>query len=209
MATTSIPVLTEEQVVEALCEKEPNHFIDWDDFAHDCHSVSLALVKSGLLGEKARVARGSLRGVGGQHSWAVVGDPYAPEAVVDLTAWSYDERYPRLYVVEGPDAPHVPHGTGSIWDWGIPPAGDGPDIDLTPTTPLSQPARVFLGMVAEGNGRKGLDLRGWMALANAPVEEWPAAEVLAAMDDTQQLRALIPIDRLGMLTDRNPGGLYR
>jgi hypothetical protein len=28
------------------------------------------------------------------------------------------------------------------------------------------------------------------------------------MDDTEALRALVPIDRLGMLTDRNPGGLY-
>jgi hypothetical protein len=28
------------------------------------------------------------------------------------------------------------------------------------------------------------------------------------MDDTPDLEALVPIDLLGMLTDRNPGGLY-
>ena len=43
----------------------------------------------------------------------------------------------------------------------------------------------------------------------APVEDWPAGEIFAAMDDTEGLKALVPIDKLGMLTDRNPGGLYR
>jgi hypothetical protein len=38
---------------------------------------------------------------------------------------------------------------------------------------------------------------------------FPAGEFLAAMDDTPATSALVPIDRLGMLTDRNPGGLYR
>lgn len=53
-----------------------------------------------------------------------------------------------------------------------------------------------------------LDRPGWMRLASCPVGGWPAAEVLAAMDDTPALQTLVPIDRLGMLTDRNPGGLY-
>lgn len=29
------------------------------------------------------------------------------------------------------------------------------------------------------------------------------------MNDTPALSAVVPIDRIGMLTDRNPGGLYR
>lgn len=54
-----------------------------------------------------------------------------------------------------------------------------------------------------------LDRRAWHLLASqAPVLGWPAAEIIAAMDDTEELSAFVPIDRLGMLTDRNPGGLY-
>jgi hypothetical protein len=40
------------------------------------------------------------------------------------------------------------------------------------------------------------------------MEGWPSSEIIAAMDDTDELRALVPIDILGMVTDRNPGGLY-
>lgn len=39
-------------------------------------------------------------------------------------------------------------------------------------------------------------------------QNWPAAEIIAAIDDTKALSALVPIDILGMLTDRNPSGLY-
>ena len=54
-----------------------------------------------------------------------------------------------------------------------------------------------------------LDYGGWSILANyCPVEGWPAGEIYAAMDDTPALKSLVPIDRLGMLTNRNPGRLY-
>ena len=45
-------------------------------------------------------------------------------------------------------------------------------------------------------------------LAHAPVEMWPAAEILAAIENTEELHGRVPIDIRGMLTDENPGGLY-
>lgn len=180
-------------------------------WAQNCHAASLALVRSGLLdeyGQRPRVARGALPGVFGQHSWVVVGDPYQPKLIVDITAWSYSDSYPPVLVsYPTPSLPlHRPHGAGSIWDWGVPAVGDGPDVPLA--VEVSSRARMFLGMVASQYQREGLDHRGWATLANAPVEGWPAAEIIAAMDDTPGLSALVPIDILGMLTDRNPGGLY-
>src|SRR6185503_13529455 len=149
--------------------------------AKQCHGVSLAIVRSGRI-PGARVARGTCRGVPGQHSWEVVG------------VW---------HGMATNDGRHVPHGGhGSIWGWGKPTSGDGPPIDLTPTKTLSRAARVFLDLLGP------LDRRGWAMLAEAPVLGWPAAEIIAAMDDTADLRTLVPIDRLGMLTDRNPCSLY-
>ncbi len=52
-----------------------------------------------------------------------------------------------------------------------------------------------------------LDRRGWATLAHAPVEGWPAGEILGAMCDSG-MEAVVPIDIIGMLTDRNPSGLY-
>ena len=63
-------------------------------------------------------------------------------------------------------------------------------------------ARAFLELVGP------LDYHGWGVLAHAPVQGWPSGEILAAITDTKPLAVLVPIDRLGMLTDRNPGGLY-
>lgn len=201
MAPT-IPTLTVEQVEEALGPL--------DRYAHDCHSASLALVRSGLLGPDARVARGLLRGVLGQHSWAVVGDPYDLDAPrVDITAWSYDLRVPRVWVTDGPKvSTHRPHGHGHIAAWGVPECGNGEDVPLA--VEVGRDATRFLALVARNNNRSGLDARGWMSLlSHAPVDGWPAAEITAAADDTPRLKAFVPIDRLGMLTDRNPGGLYR
>lgn len=101
------------------------------------------------------------------------------------------------------DERHRPHGYGSIWDYGRPARSGGPVIALTPKAPLGLAAREFLAMVGP------LDARGWMALAHAPVNGWPAGEIFAAMDDTDALCVLVPIDILGMTTDRNPGGVYR
>lgn len=178
------------------------------EWAQQCHAVSIALVKSGLLkdltGTNGRVTRGSTRGVAGQHSWVVLGDkchdPRVP--VLDLTLWSYDPGAPTVYADAADKRPHRPHGHGSIFQWGMPQHGGGETIELTPTTPLGPSARQFLSMLGP------LDLKGWSTLAHAPVLGWPAKEIVSAMSDTKILSAFVPIDIVGMLTDRNPCGLY-
>jgi hypothetical protein len=173
--------------------------------AGDCHAVSLAIVKAGVLG-RSRVARGTCLGVGGQHSWVVRGDDcYRIGAeIVDPTLWSYDTNIAGVWTGRlAKSGRHRPHGFGSIWDYGKPTRSDGPIIELTPGEPLSAMARAFLRLI------EPLDRTGWSTLAHAPVGGWPAAEIIAAMCDTEGLGPLIPIDIVGMLTDRNPGGLYR
>jgi hypothetical protein len=177
-----------------------------DDWAHNCHGASLALVRSGLLGPAARVGRGACAGVGGQHSWVVVdSDPYAVNArIVDPTLWSYADEVVGIWYGSAHDDRHCPHGgSGTIWTYGRPAEPVGDVIDLTPTEPLSDDAEAFLDLLGP------LDKRGWSCLVNGPVIGWPAAEIVAAIDDTPSLSVLVPIDVLGMLTERNPGGLYR
>ena len=169
-----------------------------------CHAASLALVRSGLLAG-SRVARGAARGVGAQHSWVVVGhDCYAPDAlIVDPTLWSYRGTPPAIWTGTAKAGIHIPHnGTGNIWTYGRPPAAAGVAVGLTPKSPLSAQARAFLANLGP------LDILGWLALLRSPVRGWPAGETVAAMADTPSLAALVPVDLLGMLTDRNPGGLY-
>ena len=171
-----------------------------DQWKHNCHGASLALVKSAIGG---RVARGWCLGVMSQHSWVVLGDCYDYKAVIiDPTLWSYDPKVKGVWVGTLAHGKHKPHGVGSIWAYGKPaPPVDAP-IKLRPKKPLSGNAQFFLALVGP------LDYRGWGTLANGPMEDWPAGEILAAMDDTPALSALVPVDKLGMLTDRNPGGLY-
>jgi hypothetical protein len=174
-----------------------------DRWAHQCHGMSLALVRSGLLPRSARVARGTATKVGSQHSWAVLGDPYDPEAlVVDITLWSYDSTAPFVYAAKGKVRPHTPHGAGSIWSYGQPPEPVGEVIELQ--ADLSPTARDFLALAAS----TGLDKRGWAVLAHAPVGGWPAKEILTAMYADDRLCSLIPIDIVGMATDINPSELY-
>ena len=52
-----------------------------------------------------------------------------------------------------------------------------------------------------------LDKNGWITLAHAPVERWPAGEIIDAMCESG-LEGYVPIDIVGMTTDRNPSGLY-
>jgi len=189
--------LTQEQVEEAI-ERS------FESLRHQCHAASLALVRSGLLGDEARVARGVCPGVGGQHSWAVIGDPYDEAAtIVDITAWSYDERRPRVWITSISEGVHRPHGYGMIWQSGKPFHTGGETIELAHPANLSPSARQFLAMV------EPLDHRGWGMLANSAVLGWPAREIIEAMLDTKGLGPLVPIDIVGMLTDRNPDGLYR
>lgn len=172
-----------------------------DAFAHDCHAAALALVRSGTVGE-SRVARGFCPGVAGQHSWVVLGDDcYDRDAVVvDPTLWSYDETVVGIWTGKASSRPHEPHGSGSIWKWGRPdyPTGEIVTLDVE----WSREARQFFYIVGP------LDLRGWAQLAHAPVEGWPAAEIIGAIYDDERLSARVPIDIVGMLTDRNPSGLY-
>jgi hypothetical protein len=161
-------------------------------WAKQCHVVSLKIVKSDLF-PVARVARGW---------WVVVGtDCYADDAeIVDATLWSYDDRVPVVWHGSAQEGRHKPHGHGSIWKWGKPPTGSDEPIALTAA--LSEAAREFLRMI------EPLDQRGWNNLFAAPMGGWPSREIIEAAYDDPRLSHLIPIDVVGMVTDRNPAELY-
>jgi hypothetical protein len=180
-----------------------------EDIFHQCHVVSSQILRSGLI-EHGRVVRGGCPGVPGQHSWVVVGDnPFDPEAlIVDASLWSYRPDFTgKLFVGTMDDLGHEPHGYcggETIWAWGCPTLLDGEDVvELTPSFDLSVEAKSFLDVVGP-IGRHGFGLLA----SSAPVLGWPSAEIIAAIDDTEEVSALVPIDRLGMLTNRNPNGLY-
>lgn len=177
---------------------------DMQQWALQCHAASLHLVKSGVLG-KSRVARGTARGVAGQHSWAVLGDPYDKETIiVDVTLWSYDLKQPQVWIGTGNNDIHTPHGSGSIFEYGKPSShGEKPIVLEPPEGGWSPAAALFLDMLGP------LDQRGWMELAHAPVGGgWPAKEIITAMCKHRQIAPLIPIDIIGMITDENPDELY-
>lgn len=169
-------------------------------YAYKCHEASIALVQSGALGQ-SRVARGTCPGVGGQHSWVVLGDDcYDEEAhVIDPTLWSYVDEVEGIW--EGPAStrPHLPFGKGHIFLWGMPQSGGGEPIQLEGLDPWAQRFLDVLGP---------LDEHGWRQLAHAPVEGWPSKEIITAMYAHPRLKGWIPIDIVGMATDLNPAGLY-
>jgi len=189
--------------------------VPYSKWAGKCHQIALAILRTGEFGP-GRIARGRAPGVRSQHSWIVLGDDvYDGQAIiVDPTitpsmAREHGGDSPLLadadpiVVSMAHRLPHRPHGAGSIWAYGRPENARGAVIELTPAQPLSGLAQSFLDMLGP------LDIRGWGFLAHCPVRDWPAGEIIAAMDDTPELKALVPIDILGMVTDRNPGGLYR
>lgn len=180
-------------------------FADW---SHQCHAVSIQIVKHYSIG---RVARGACRGVGGQHSWITLGDPYDPDAtIIDPTLWSYDPSVEGILVTTIAAGAHRPHGWANgrtIWQWGVPESEGGPTIDLTPDKPLSREAEAFLK--ACRSAVTTLDRRFWWSLTNqAPLAGWPAREIIEAMYHTDLLAAILPVDIVGMVTDINPGGVY-
>lgn len=188
-------MVTEKMLREARKVLEPlDH---WD---RNCHGASFALVNAELW--TCRLARGTCTNVGAQHSWVVIGtDPYDDEAdIIDPTLWCYD---PEIVGIWGGDASaglHRPHGKGSIWDWGKPVAGAGEIVQLEAVeAPWSEEASGFLDVLGP------LDWDGWQRLTQAPVEGWPAGEILSAID---KQRPLVPIDILGMTTNQNPTGTY-
>lgn len=175
-------------------------------FAHQCHAASIQLVKSGYFGPKARVLRGTCRGVMGQHSWVGICDKtevYRHNIYVyDPTLWSYTGADPEVWEGKAITLGHRPHGHGSIFQWGRPDHPTDKVIDLAaPEGGWSPQAETFLDMLGP------LDRRGWMVLFDAPMGDWPASEILEQASKTE-LAPFIPIDRLGMLTDLNPSGLY-
>lgn len=199
--------LTEDIIEEAMCEMEPSFYQDFDDFSQQCHSVSLGLVRSGLLGEggpSLRVARGACFGVGGQHSWVVMGNPYDDRAViVDLTLWSYNPSQPRIWLGSGQSGLHRPKGYGWIYD-SPKPQDHGGEILEFDTKGMTPEARRFLNVIGP------LDARGWGRLwSGCGMMGWPAKEILEAfLDQYPTLGPLVPIDIAGMVTDRNPQEIY-
>lgn len=167
---------------------------------HNCHGVSLAIVESGFY-PGARVARGWATGVGSQHSWVVVGDPYDLDAyILDATLWSYDPTVPDVWQGSLRDGIHRPHGMGHFMTGTAPNHHGGETIHLTVEDAKAQ---RFLRTIGAP-----FDYRGWAEVAHLPVQGWPAGEVFAAMQAHPKLAGLVPIDIVGMTTDLNPGGLY-
>lgn len=173
-----------------------------ESFAGDCHRASLALVRSGVFG-RTRVARGGTSGVPFQHSWVVLGwDCYDPAAeILDPTLWAYLGEPPQIWEGCADERPHVPHGAGSIWDYGRPRHAVDKPIELGCDN-LSSAAADFLALLGP------LDYRGWSVLAHAPVGDWPAGEIITAMCQHPKLRMIPPINIVGMVTDLNPLSLY-
>lgn len=174
----------------------------FDGFEHNCHSASLAYIRSGLAPEGARVARGWCEGVGGQHSWVYLGgDAYDYDATIhDITLWSYDPSVEGMWVGTRRDGRHTPHGGVSVFETGMPRAYTD---DYLTVTGLSDAAEFFLSMIGP------LDLRGWANLFHGGVEGFPAAEILGKLiEQHPTVAAFVPIDVRAMLLRENPGGLY-
>jgi len=170
---------------------------------HNCHVVSLAIVQSGVY-PKARVARGWAPGIDSQHSWvAIWGDPYdSTGGIIDATRWSYDDRIPGVWLGTLAESGYRPHGAGHFMTAGMPHNHGGREVRLIVNHPLSADAVDFLRILGP------LDYSGWAEVAHLPVEGWPAREIIGAMLDTPQVAVLVPIDIAGMITDRNPQGIY-
>jgi hypothetical protein len=167
-----------------------------------CHEISLAVLRTGIFGP-GRVARGTSARVTSQHSWIVLGrDCFAKDVVIiDPTIWFHMHPEPMIMVTRN-YRHHQPHGGSSIWGYGRPQEPTGPVIELAGLDDLSSAAKQFLDLLGP------LDWRGWAQLSGGPLLGWPAAEIINAMCETPELKAVPPIDAVGMLTDRNPGGLY-
>lgn len=173
------------------------------NWAHNCHGAALTMVRSGVLGPDARVARGWCEGVSSQHSWIAIGNPYDKYGyIIDPTYWCYAKIRPLVLHGQRNKLPHQyrPHGSGYYWEMPAPTQGGGDVIELD--ADLSSEAQYFLSLIGP------CDIRGWHGVAKLPVQGWPAKEIITAMYQDARLRALIPIDIVGMVTDINPGEMY-
>jgi hypothetical protein len=196
------PRLSKNALVEAIGGLEM--------WARQCHAASLALVRTGLLSNKARVARGFHRHIMGQHSWVVIGNPYLRSAkILDPTLWSYEGAPPALVVYRHGNAEdYFPKGAGKIDLTAL-------NLHARSMSRNAEVIRLDVGMNKEARDflahitpPRGMTFECWHALANAPIEGWPAKAIITAMAQHDRLKALVPIDVVGMLTDLNPGKLY-
>lgn len=193
-AGTNMSRFDEQELIDAIGGLE--------QFAHQCHACSLQLIRTGLLPKSARVARGWHVEIQSQHSWVAIGNPYDPNTtIIDGTLWSYTTGDPFLHV--GPSRDYKAHGAGLIGPFRAP---EPKNKVLTPkgASKLSPAATRWLKMIAP----KGMDVVGWMKLVNGPMGGWPSDEIIPVLADDNQFNGLIPIDIVGMLTDKNPGNLY-
>lgn len=174
--------------------------IPFEQWGGRCHEISLAVLRTGMFG-RGRVARGTCKYVTSQHSWIVLGDNcYDEDAViVDPTLWNYVQTVNGIFCGFG--RWHRPHGAGMFYDGNRPENHGGEVIDLD-RSKLGKSALEFLDMLGP------LDFKGWMQVAHMPVQGWPAGEIINALCDVPVLAAVVPIDIKGMVTDRNPNGLY-
>lgn len=198
-----------DDVVEAVGFKN-----DPKDWGGHCHLVSHLLVRSGLLGEPGphcRVVRGGGAGIGGQHSWVVVGDPLEPTSVlIDPTAYGWGAADDLVVTTVG-DKRYTAHGYDprSIWDFGRP-TGCTPEDAWEVTPPeggWSESAQTFLDILGP------LDLDGWAELAHYPMGAWPSREIIKAIirdpgmiGDRASVR--LPIDVASLRGDLNLKELY-
>jgi hypothetical protein len=194
---------TEQVWLQVAAKEILNPLEGW---AQQCHAASMRLMNSGRFGT-CRVARGWCKGVGSQHSWLVIGDDcYDQDAtIIDGTLWSYDKTVDGVWVGAMRDGRHGPHGSGSIWNFGRPTNAeeDGEDVfELTPPSAgWSDEAQSFFSLLGP------MSRQSWIRLAHYPVEGWPAGEIINAICESG-LEGYVPVDIIGMNTDRNPRGLY-
>ena len=179
------------------------------DYPKQCHAASLKLVKSGVIGEFARVARGTHPDIGGQHSWVVVSEDVYDEyaTIIDPTMWSYTGREPQFDIYDAAeDADYFPKGGEERWDFSDIPAVQDYSKIITLEREVFDKLPDYAKMQMWRIG--SMDLRGWSTLANGPMLGWPSRPIIEAMLDTPKLAALVPIDIQGMVTMRNPSNLY-
>lgn len=213
MSTITVP----DDVAELAMDVAGHDGTSW---FHQCHAASIQIVKSGIF-PGARVARGAAMGVGGQHSWVVLNSPVGPgyadcydrdAQILDPTLWSYDEDVQGLWRGRNLDR-HQPHGFGPWTSGKTITMEDHGDRSMVweGAEKLGYQARGFLldlGFITYSDRRAASTAVGWMKLATLPIQGWPSEEIINAMADDKRLSVFVPVDILGMLTLRNPSGLY-
>lgn len=199
-----------------------------------CHADSLSLVRSGVLsrfgepGKAYQVVRGwSMPICSSQHSWVVIGDPLgvAGAIVIDVTRASYLRHEPQEVWVGryGPKyAEYLPHGIAlnddgnkrvDLVDFGRIMPSKTEEVYPLSAEPRTDMARAILRLMDAhkfsrfdwGRVASRLPLTGW----GKPGTHYETiADIFETMCEDPNLELLIPVDRLGHVTDLNPSELY-